>query len=200
MEIGEDSRIILGGLMKNILLTATLLLSTVGLVLGQSPLVGQYSADHTMMIMGRTIQGKTYVDQGKTRIEIAMAGTQVASIIRPDKKLVYVIMPAQKMVMEMPLNLENQVLTSAHDKNANREKVGTETINGQVCDKYKITSEGTVVYLWANKSTSVPVQLQSADQKVKVEWTNVKVGAQPASLFEPPADYKKMSGPSLGNE
>ncbi|MBI3950170.1 MAG: DUF4412 domain-containing protein [Acidobacteria bacterium] len=190
--------ILKGGLMKKILLMLVVILSTVGLTFSQEPLIGQYSADQVTTAMGRTVQGKIYVDNGKMRVEMEMLGQQVASIVRPDKNLAYVIMPTQKMIMEVPINPENQMLANANSKDAKRELVGTETIKGQLCDKYKITGGNNVVYLWANKGTHIPVQLQSADQKVKVEWNNVKVGPQPASLFEPPAGYRKMSMGSPG--
>jgi hypothetical protein len=180
--------------MKKVVLMLILIISPAGLALAQAPLIAQYSADQTMTSGSKVLHSKVYVDHGKVRVEVAKDGREFISIVRPDKNVVYAVMPAQKMVMQTPLTPQNQMIASAYAKDSKREKVGSEMIKGQLCDKYKITSGQYTNYLWANKKTRIPVQMQSADKKMLIEWSNVKIGAQSASLFEPPSGYQRITG------
>jgi len=51
------------------------------------------------------------------------------------------------------------------DKNAERELVGTETVQAQSCDKYQVAVKDRVFYFWVNKSTQTPVQILSIDNQ-----------------------------------
>ena len=70
-----------------------------------------------------------------------MAGHSSIQIMRPDKKLVWIIMPQQKAYMEMPITKEAQqkMMMIRKTGKAKMKKVGTETVNGYECDKYETT-------------------------------------------------------------
>jgi len=136
---------------------------------------------------------KVYIGDGKMRTEVAMGSVQVVTIVRLDEKIVYVMLPVQKMFVEKPLVEEDGLLARVSDKNAERELVGTETVQAQPCDKYKVTIKDRVFYFWVNKSTQTPVRILSTDNQTRIEWNNVQVGPQPADLFKPPVDYRKFT-------
>lgn len=159
----------------------------------QDFLQGHYSAEQVIITDKQTRSSKVYVDGGKMRAEMTIGPAHIISIVRPDKNVVYMLMPLQKMYAENPLGDAKDLFAQASGKHAKRELLGTETVLGQRCDKYRISSEHGTVFFWMNKETSTPVQLESADKSVRMEWRNVQVGAQPASLFEPPADYRKAT-------
>ncbi len=98
--------------------------------------------------------------------------------------------------MEKPLVEEDGLLARVSDKNAERELVGTETVQAQSCDKYQVAVKDRVFYFWVNKSTQTPVQILSIDNQTRIEWKNVQVGLQPTDLFKPPADFQKFTGAS----
>jgi hypothetical protein len=86
-----------------------------------------------------------------------------------------------------------------------REKVGTETINGEACDKYHYSSDtgkekgstksgesqgSTSGFVWISQSTHLPVKSETAT--ATTIWQNLKVGPQEFSLFLPPTDFKPI--------
>lgn len=154
----------------------------------------QYSADEVTGSGKNLRTSKVYVGDGKMRTELTMGSVQVVTIVRLDEKIVYVMLPVQKMFVEKPLVEEDGLLARVSDKNAERELVGTETVQGQPCDKYKGAVKDRVFYFWVNKSTQTPVQILSTDNQTRIEWKNVQVGLQAADLFKPPMDYRKFAG------
>ena len=84
--------------------------------------------------------GKIYMDTDKIRVETK----EMISITRLDKKLIWLLMPEEKMYMEQVLQsvAMNQKHLPANDSGASdveREFILRETINGYAADKYKIT-------------------------------------------------------------
>ena len=159
----------------------------------------QFSAEQIITAGGGVHDAKTYRDGGKVRMEMDAAGMQVVSIIRADQGKMYSVMPAQKMVMVMPLNpATQQKMTEASGDDSKFELVGPDTLDGVPCVKYKSTaSNGTVLFWWINPTDKTPVKMASADGSISAIYKNYKIGPQDAALFEPPADYKTMEMPSM---
>jgi hypothetical protein len=176
-----------------IFLLTLVLFSLPGIVLAQGASPVQYSADEVTGSGKNLHMSKVYIGDGKMRTEVTMGSVQVVTIVRLDEKIVYVLLPVQKMFVEKPLVEEDGLLARVSDKNAERELVGTETVQAQPCDKYKVTIKDRVFYFWVNKSTQTPVRILSTDNQTRIEWNNVQVGPQPADLFKPPVDYRKFT-------
>ena len=67
----------------------------------------------------------------KARNEIKIAGQTNIQILRPDKNVIWVVIPQQKAYMEMPLTQESQekMFPNLTEKQkAKMKKVGTETV------------------------------------------------------------------------
>lgn len=161
------------------------------------PFARQFSGEQVISKSGKGIMtSKIYVDAGKVRVDAVVEGMTISTIMRPDKKLMYSIMPQQKIVMELPFQGNDEMLALSMTDDKNLEKIGTEMVGGQECEKYKMTTDGKAVFLWMNKATHTPVKMTSPDNSFTAEWKNVVAGPQPASLFEPPADYQKMQIPA----
>jgi hypothetical protein len=76
-------------------------------------------------------------------------------------------------------------------------KVGPEVVNGRSTVKYQGTSaDGDVGYVWIDPKLRFPVKWQGKNGGG--ELRNIQEGAQPASLFEIPADYQKMDMGRMG--
>ena len=83
-----------------------------------------------------------------------------------------------------------------------RDKVGTETINGQVYDKYRLPAAAEKTgssesnksagpgFIWISETTHLPAMSKSSD--TTTQWENLEVGPQDPSLFLPPADFKPI--------
>src|SRR5436190_20645814 len=71
-----------------------------------------------------------------------MGMAQVISLVRPDKKLVYIIYPDQKAMITMPLPDEDLDVAAKNSKTS-KTPLGKETVDGHPCVKNKvvITSE-----------------------------------------------------------
>ncbi len=179
-------------------LVTTLALSSFGELPAPFKAMRQFSADQVMTSAGKSMKSKIFVDGEKTRFEMEAVGQQTVTIARRDKKVVYMLMPTQKMYMEMPSKPKDDgqdVFHSLDNPETKIEAMGAETVKDQACDKYKITSKENAVLIWISSSTKFPVRMASEDGRWMSDWENFKDGAQPAELFEPPADYKKMDIP-----
>ncbi len=154
----------------------------------------EFSADIVSKVSGTEMKGKIYSAKDKVRME---AGQQI-TITRMDKKLAIVLMPDQKMYMEMPI--QGQIPTpmdvSSQDT-ADRILVGTEVLEGKTVEKYKITAktdQGTVTtFSWILKDSQIPVKIAAADGTWETTYQNIKLGSQSESLFEVPDGYTKFS-------
>jgi hypothetical protein len=74
---------------------------TVIFVLSSSSIAAEFSADLLLKQGGETMTGKVYVKRDKTRQEFVQQGQKQITIFRPDKGVMWVLMPAEKIYMEM---------------------------------------------------------------------------------------------------
>lgn len=170
--------------------------------------VPQFSADMKRSDpRGTEMNGKIYFGGKHIRFDMNSPRGEMIMITDADKKTSYMIMPAQKMYMEMNTQgMPNRRGPRMPDVKsydptnpcASREgytckKVGTETVNGRTCDKWEFTenSGNGKETVWIDQKLHFPVKTVSADGGT-TEFTNIKEGAQDASLFEVPAGYQKM--------
>ncbi len=166
-----------------------------------------YSADMvTYANQKELMAGKIYVSGKKFRMEtgrqMEQALTQAVTIVRLDKKVVWILMPQQKMYMETAMRPRDSFSVAAEKVpgEVKREYLGEESVEGRPAKKYRITYKyegktGTV-YSWIDDALGVPIKASDEKGKWMVIYKNIKPGSQPASLFEIPEGYKKM--PSFG--
>ena len=171
----------------------------------------QYSAD---LVVTRKVGPptpmtmKVYVDGNKRRTEREGNGGNII-ILRGDLGKRYILTPGTKTYVEAPL--DPRMLESPNDwakrMGLVHEKVGTEEINGEACDKYQYSSNPKKMangqnnpampaaramtgFIWVGQTTHMLVKSENAGSTA--EWKNIKVGPPDASVFELPADYKKQ--------
>ena len=161
-----------------------------------------FSADVVTTQGGKTFNAKVFVSGEKSRMEAPGS----ISISRVDKKVVWMLMPDQKMYMEQPFDPKK--MSTAAEKvegEVERTPLGKDTVDGKTADKYKVTYEieGTKneMFQWTESGSSLPLKSAALDGSWSVEYRNIKTGPQPDSLFELPPDYKKfsMDMPDIGN-
>lgn len=167
----------------------------------------EYSADQYMGDGSRTVKSRVYHAPGKSRMEIEEEGTQ-AIITRFDRKLMWTVMIAEKMYMEMPLGEEKKTRDVRQCDVTTMKEVGKETVNGisttvsevdatcpdksGVSGKVWTSREGILVKMDAvSKGTG-----KEKGQRVLLELKNLKIGKQDPKLFELPAGFTKLSVPT----
>ena len=161
----------------------------------------EFSATVVTKAGGMEMPGKIYFKDNKVRNEVQAGGQASIHILRPDKKVVWIIVPQQKSYLEMPLTQEAQqkMMPITEAQKAKMTKVGTETINGYACDKYETTmshqGKSMKVFTWVATDLGVPIKIVSEDGSFSIEYKDIKPGQVADSMFEVPQDYKKMKLP-----
>jgi hypothetical protein len=190
------------------------------LVFAVSPVcVGQvytpqpFSADlSTTSVNGTHATGKYYFSPPRFRMDMNSQGHNVSIITDGSTQTNYMVMHDQHMYMESHSNQPNPLMRQApfvpkdfDPKNpcvwaaqheATCKSLGTEMVNGRLCDKYQGTSkDGKTGTGWIDQKLHFPVKGVSSDGG-SFEFSNIKEGRPDASLFEPPAGYRKMNIPT----
>ena len=161
----------------------------------------EFTATMVTRAGGKEIPGKVYVKDNKMRNELQVAGMPTVHILRPDKKVVWIIMPQQKAYMEMPFSQEAQqkLLPLTEEQKAKMKKVGAETVNGYACDKYETSlshqGKAVQVFTWLATDLNLPIKTMSADGAFAMEYQDIKPGAVADTMFEVPQGYQKMKLP-----
>lgn len=150
----------------------------------------------------QSVKSKFAMKGLKFRMESEQAGGSY-TIVRRDLKKVWMVMPATKSYMEME-EVKQEEAPMPEEKvkgEISRKVVGSETIDGHPCTKYEVTAKvdekTMVVYQWWANDIGFPVKTAAVDGSWYTEYRDIKIGAQPDSIFEVPAGYRKMSMPSI---
>ena len=163
----------------------------------------EYSADRTVETDKGNFTGKIYTAHDKQRSETNFGGMQSVTIIRHDKQIGYMLMPAQHMYRELDVASAKQQADGPPQDVAEITEVGTETIEGQTTTKYKmLMKDGSAGgFMWITKDgIQVKLDAISKENGKKTRFTmtlsNLKIGNVDPSVFEVPAGYTAM--PSFG--
>jgi hypothetical protein len=163
-----------------------------------------YSADMETTTAQGSFTSKMFFKDGKMRMESNTQGYKSINIIRPDRKVMWMLMVDSKTYMEIPLDMSKQDIQSKiHDPNSKTDKefIANEVVDKHPAKKYHltITSNGKKEksgYIWeATDLGNFPVKYESEDKKMTTVWKNIKKGSVADSVFEVPTGYKKMDMP-----
>jgi hypothetical protein len=126
---------------------------------------------------------------------------RVTSVIRPDKKAIYIIYPGAQSYANMPIaNEDAELATQRVEKKA----LGRETIDGHACIKNLSTvkSPKGVVLLQATtwnaadlKEFPVKIETRENGSTTVMHFQQITLGHPDPKLFEPPAGYKQYGNP-----
>jgi hypothetical protein len=163
-----------------------------------------FSADRTLIVDGKSYQGRIWTMPGKERHEQNLNGIPVAFVLRSDTPLGQLVLPELHTVVEFLLPPELHLFA---DPRLTRSPVGHETVNGVATTKYAIDEtlpeghgEG---FLWLSDS-GIPMKLDGTFTRTSgrmghLHWelTHVHLGPQPAALFEAPHDFTKLPAEAI---
>ncbi len=183
-----------------------LLLSSVAVFAAQPP---QFSADTKFSSpRGPGGTGKLFFGGDKFRMEMNTAGHDMIVINDLNKKVAYNLMPQQHMYMEISTETQgphhmpewrtyDSSNPCASMPGTTCQKVGAETVNGYMCDKWLLTDKDrqSSRTVWIDQKTGIPIKSVSS-RGTEFELMNIKTGTQDSKLFEIPAGYQKID---IGN-
>jgi hypothetical protein len=164
---------------------------------GAQTSIPSFSADEIRTMRKEVTSGKIYASADAVRTEGERKGKKTISIMRLDKKIVWNLMPDQKMYMEVAFMGSADVASMAKDATIEKEPLGSEQVGAYHCDKYRVkaTYEGklyTSIEWDAKELNGFAVKKGDEKGAWTIEYQNVHLGPQDPSLFEVPADYKKV--------
>jgi hypothetical protein len=158
-----------------------------------------FTADRTLVIDGRSYQGKIWAMPGKERHEQVIQGFHPIFLLRTDSPLGEIVLAQLKTIVQFALPPELRILVTSDLK---KRAVGEEKVNGIATTKYAIDEsvpEGhATATLWRSRD-GIPMRLDGSFAKqngkvstVRWELSHVRIGPQPASLFEAPQGFSKL--------
>jgi len=158
-----------------------------------------FSADRTLVIDGHSYIGKIWAMPGKERHEQVIQGFQPIFLLRSDSPLGEVVLANLKTVVQFVMPSELRLLGSPELK---QHPLGGDTVHGIATTKYAIDEtmpEGRATgTLWLSRE-GIPMKLAGtftakSGKVATVRWelNHVKIGPQPAALFEAPSGFSKL--------
>lgn len=158
-----------------------------------------FSADRTLVIDGHNYTGKIWTMPGRERHEQAIQAFRPVFLLRTDSPLGEVVLPQLKTIVQFVIPPELRLLGSSELK---KHPAGQETVNGVAATKYAIDEtvpEGHATgALWLSRD-GIPMKLVGLFTRqngkvstVRWELSHVRIGPQPAALFEEPPGYSKL--------
>jgi hypothetical protein len=168
----------------------------------------EYSADFIMETAEGASNGRLNVAPGKERREdLLQDGDTMVSIRRDDLRRMWMLMPAERMYMEISMDQPAPPGTkrppSPEEYETKMTREGSEELNGLVTTKYKVIMTGKdgskMGGFWWMSDEGVLVKMdvisviKGEKTRMKRELTNIQVGPQSPDLFEIPAGYTSMS-------
>ena len=167
----------------------------------------EYSAERVIDSGQGNFSQKIHVAKLKERAETQMQGMKMVSIFRFDKKVYWMVMPDHQMYQEIDLAKaakQRDASTITQDPTVEVSVIGPDTVEGHAATKYQMSTQDktTQGFVWLTKE-NIPVRMdmitvtpKGQKQQTKIMLKNLKLGAQPAALFEVPGGYMKM--PAMG--
>ena len=164
-----------------------------------------YSADVVTTSKSGTTHAKMWVSYSLWAQRMEMpAHPDMIIIVRMDKKLVWNLSVPDKSYMEISMRSGMAANAIASGEKAptevERTYLLTETVEGFVADKYQIThqigNDRTTHFIWLIKDNNMfPIKTQYKD--TVTVFKNLVLDEPPASMFEIPDGYQKMSMPFM---
>jgi hypothetical protein len=158
---------------------------------------------------GSTASGTMYFGGAKIRTELTKDGQNIVVLADPAAKSQYVLMPSEKMYMQMqigqgpvsvpitgPSNPTNPC--SGGSGNTDCVKGENESVNGIPTVRWDYTSaEGVRTRAWISTALRFPIKTED-DNGSSMEFSNITEGPQAASLFSIPSGFQKMDMGMMG--
>ena len=164
----------------------------------------EFSADMTIKsaAAGMEMNGKVFVRGNALRQELDTPAGKQVTIVSEGANVMYVILPGQKMYMEMPKTQvtldEKEDMETKFSQEGTLSKQGSETIEGYECDIFQIVYNDPGLgqsLVWVSRKLNYPLkmEMENPQDKATILYTNIAEGTLEDSLFVLPSGYQKLS-------
>ena len=161
-----------------------------------------WGAEFSAMMMvkddAKVMPGKIYVHDDKMRQEFADEKGQTITIVRPDLKVVWLILPRQGSYMEIPLTtrLPGQFI-QIPPQALGKHPVGQERLNGYDTEKYEVNvpvgrNLEKQTY-WVAAKLGLPIKMECRELQFSLEYKSIREEKVPDRLFNLPPGLKKLT-------
>lgn len=158
-----------------------------------------FSAVRTLVIDGKSYVGRMVAMPGHERHEQKIQGFSPVFLLRADDPLAEIVLAQLHTIVQFALPAELHIFGRPELK---KKPVGRESVNGIATTKYAIDEtvpEGRATgALWLS-ADGIPMRLagkftaqNGKTSDVRWELKDVRIGPQPAVMFEAPAGYSKL--------
>jgi hypothetical protein len=183
--------------------------------LAESPIPApqaDYSATEIVEVLDRKMQSRVETEVHRSgrleRREVEAQGQSMVMLIRPQEEAAYLLMPGGRMAMRMPFDQAARDLSSDDLQALDADAVGRERVAGLETTKYRITGRNDRGYgfdghAWVTddgirmRVEGAVTGPERAPINVSIHLENVTRSAQPAELFELPADAEVIDMPKM---
>jgi hypothetical protein len=173
-----------------------------GAMLGD-PQIG-FSADRTLQIDGHTYIGKIWAMPGAERHEQAIAAFRPIFLLRDGSAAGEIVLPQLKTIVEFLIPPEWRFLDG---RALDKRPIGKAVVNGIATTEYAIdetVSDGRAEgAAWLSRD-GIPMRLagtftgkRGKPTRVRWELSHVRLGPQPAALFQAPHGYTKLPAEAI---
>ena len=158
----------------------------------------EFSASMMVKDDAKVMPGKIQVSDGKLRQEFADEGGQTITIVRPDLKVVWVILPRQRSYMEIPLTtkLPGQFI-QIPPQAVGKRLVGQERLNGYDTEKYEVSvpvGRGLEKQTyWVAAKLGLPIKMECRERQFSLEYKSIREEKVPDRLFALPPGLQKLT-------
>jgi len=158
----------------------------------------EFSAMMRIKDDAKVMPGKIYVSEGKMRQEFVDERGQTITIVRPDQKVVWVILPLQRSYMEIPLTkkLPGQFIQIPIQAVGKR-LVGKERLNGYDVEKIEVSvpigqGQEKQTY-WVATKLGLPIKMECRERQFSLEYQSIREEKVPDRLFNLPPGLQKLT-------
>jgi len=157
----------------------------------------EFSASMLVKDDAKIMPGKIQVSNGKMRQEFTDERGETITIIRPDLKVVWVILPLRGSYVEMPLTtkLPGQFIQIPPGAVGKR-LVGQERLNGYDTEKYEVSVPAgrhmeKQVY-WVAAKLGLPIKMECRERRFSLEYKSIREEKVSDRRFNLPPGVKKL--------
>ena len=174
-----------------------ILLIALGVGASASAWALEFTADRITTIDGRTGKDALFYRDNMWRLEHHAGGPVTVSIVRKDKRIVWLLLSRVRHFKTVPYSGEQDpMVTEKLEGEVSREEIGQETREGHQTILYEVTTKQgertEVYYQWLAIDIRFPMRLMKKDGSWSVEYQHVKIRTLSDSLFQLPMYFTPL--------
>jgi hypothetical protein len=162
----------------------------------------EFSGQTLTQIREVRVPGLIFVKDGKLRQEFNDDKGRTITILRLDKKKIWVILPQNQVYMEVSLKPQwpGQFIQIPPDAKGKR-LVGKENVAGYDTEKYEVAVAAKTGWekqtFWMAPKLGMPIKVAVPARKFSMEYRHIRERKVADRLFEIPPGYEKVTKPAL---